>query len=169
MKITLIAACDKNRVIGHSRSNTLPWHLPKDFEHFKETTKDKYVLMGRKNWESIPEKFRPLPNRHNIVITNNPNYEAKGAVVFNKIYEGIEYARSNGESELFIIGGGEIYRQTLHLADSIILSEIHYRFRGDVFFPVFSEQEFKLVHQFYHGVDENNKYSFDISEYQRLK
>ena len=118
----MIAAMSTNRVIGIN--NDLPWHLPDDFKFFQTKTKGHHVLMGRKNYESLPPKFRPLPNRINLIITKNNNYQAENTYIFHSLEKAIEYAEIQGEQELFIIGGGEIYQLALPYADTIYLTEV---------------------------------------------
>ena len=105
--ISLIVALSKNQVIG--KNNKLAWDLPDDMNYFSNMTKNHVVIMGRKNWESIPEKYRPLPNRENIIISRNRNYSTKKATVVNSIEKAIEISRDNTDEEIFIIGGGEIF------------------------------------------------------------
>ena len=134
MKISLIAALAENRVIG--KNNDLPWQLPDDMKYFMETTKGHHCIMGRKNYDSIPAKFRPLTNRENIVVTRQNSFKAPGCTVVNSIEEGIAIARKNNEPETFIIGGAEIYRQSLSFADRLYLTEIRAVIDCDTVFPV---------------------------------
>jgi len=166
MKISLIAAMTQNRVIG--RDNDLPWRLPDDMKYFQDTTKGHVVIMGRKNFDSLPQKFKPLPNRTNIVLTRNSNFKVEGCLIFGELDEAISYAKSINESELFIIGGGEIYKQSLQLADKIYLTEIHHKLAGDTFFPALDNNwiEKSRVH---HGVDSRHTYSFDFVIYETPK
>ncbi len=135
MRVSLIVAVANNGVIG--KDNDLIWHLPKDMKFFKETTLGHHVIMGRKNFESIPEKYRPLPNRTNVVITRQSDYKAEGCVVVNSVEEALEIAEQNGDTEPFIIGGGQIYKIALeqNLVDKIYLTKVHHTFEGDTFFP----------------------------------
>ena len=135
MKVNLIVAVSENGVIG--KDNNLIWHLPKDMNFFKEKTLGHHVIMGRKNFESIPHKFSPLPNRTNIIITRKKNYKADGCVIVNSIEDALDFSRQNGEKETFIIGGGQIYKIALdkNLIDIIYLTKIHHSFNGDTFFP----------------------------------
>ena len=133
MVISLIAALSKNRVIG--KNNDLPWHLPDDMKYFMNTTKAHHVIMGRKNYESIPEKFRPLPNRTNIVVTRQKEYHAPQCILVNKLEDGIALAKNAGEKELFIIGGAELYQQAMPLAERLIVTEIALETEGDAHFP----------------------------------
>jgi len=159
----MIAAMGSNRVIG--KDNDIPWHLPDDFAYFKDTTKNHHVIMGRKNWESLPHRFRPLPNRPNIIITRQSDYQAEGAEVVTSLEDAIQIARNNGESEAFIIGGGEIYRMGLELSDKIYLTEINGAFDGQVTFPELDQNQWKEVEREHHGTDERHDYSFDFVVY----
>jgi dihydrofolate reductase len=163
MIVSMIAAMGSNRVIG--KDNDIPWHLPDDFQFFKETTQGHHVIMGRKNWESLPPKFKPLPNRPNLIVTRQENYMAEGAVIFNSIDEALTYARMANEKEAFIIGGGEIYRQSLSLADKIYLTEIEGAFEGQTTFPKFEKEIWSEVSREHHQIDERHKYAFDFVVY----
>src|SRR6185436_19268746 len=122
MIISLIAAMSKNRVIG--KNNSLPWHLPDDMKYFMQTTKGHYVIMGRRNFDSIPEKFRPLPNRTNVIVTRQENYVAPGCSVVHGIDEALKLAREAREVEAFVIGGADIYRLAWPFANRLYLTEI---------------------------------------------
>ena len=131
--LALIAACARGGVIGIE--NRLPWHLPEDMKFFRETTRGKPVIMGRKTWESLPAAFRPLPGRVNIVVSRNPAFEAPGASVVASLEAAVAAA---GDAETaFVIGGAELYRQALPLADRLVLTEIDQPYEGDAFFPDF--------------------------------
>ncbi|GEC95485.1 dihydrofolate reductase [Zoogloea ramigera] len=131
--LALIAACARGGVIGVE--NRLPWHLPEDMKFFRETTRGKPVIMGRKTWESLPAAFRPLPGRVNIVVSRNPAFEARGASVVASLEAAVAAA---GDAETaFVIGGAELYRQALPLADRLVLTEIDQPYEGDAFFPDF--------------------------------
>jgi|SRR5690554_2508088 len=157
MKISLIAAATENNVIG--KDNDLPWSLPDDMKFFVQTTKGHHILMGRKNFEATKKL---LPNRTNIVITRKEDYTFEGAVILQSIEEGIRYAKENGEQELMIIGGGEIYKQALPLADRIYLTRIHAEIEGDTFFPELDMNDWKIISENKHPVDERHDYSFTI-------
>ena len=147
-QIILIACVASNGVIGRSEadgSGTMPWHLPEDLTHFRELTNGHVVVMGRRTWESLPEKFRPLPNRRNIVITRNPDYVAPGAEVFSAIASA-HRACPNAE-KFFIIGGGELYRAAIADADGLELTEIHQAFEGDTTFPEFQPEDWHQLHR----------------------
>ena len=164
MKVSLIVAVAENGVIG--KDNDLIWHLPKDMRFFKETTMGHHVIMGRKNFESIPERFRPLPNRTNVVITRQSDYQAEGCVVVNSLEAALEVAQHNGDKEPFIIGGGQIYKLALegNLVEKIYLTKVHHSFEGDTFFPELSE-EWKEVNREDHEADEKHACGFSIISY----
>ena len=136
-RICIIAAVAKNRVIG--KDNQLLWHIPEDMKHFRELTRGKPVIMGRKTWESLPERFRPLPGRQNIVVTRNKAYVAEGALLAGSLDEALRI--TGGSTEIFVIGGAEIYRQALLLADTLYLTEIDLSPEGDASFPDISPAE----------------------------
>ncbi|MEP5610621.1 MAG: dihydrofolate reductase [Cyclobacteriaceae bacterium] len=163
MKISMIAAMGSNRVIG--KDNDIPWHLPDDFKYFKETTERHHVIMGRKNWESLPPKFRPLPNRPNLLITRQQDYIANGAAIFQSLQQALSFAKDSNETEAFIIGGGEIYRMGLSFADKIYLTEINGGFEGQTTFPEFDTNEWVEVSREHHDTDDRHEYSFDFVEY----
>lgn len=129
--LALIAAMANQRIIG--RDNTLPWHLPEDLKHFKATTLGKPVIMGRKTWESLG---RPLPGRRNIVVSRNAGYQPAGGELAGSLTEAI--ARTAADAEVFVIGGAELYRQALPLAQRLYLTEIAADYAGDAAFPEFS-------------------------------
>lgn len=129
--ISLIAAIAENNVIGHG--NTIPWRVPEDMKRFKEATMGKTVLMGRKTWESLPEKFRPLPGRKNVVVTRQENFSfPEGVFHFARLEDAL---RACADEEVMVIGGAEIYRQTLQLASCLLITRIHQTVAGDAFFP----------------------------------
>jgi len=165
MTISLIAALTRNRVIG--RDNGLPWHLPDDMKYFMQTTKGHHVVMGRKNYESIPEKFRPLPNRTNLVVTRQQGLLLPKCTVTNSVEDAVEIARKAGETELFIIGGAAIYDLGLPMADRLYLTEIDTTLEGDTLFPAFARPEWKEISRRHHAADERHAYPFDFVIYQR--
>lgn len=164
--ISIIVAVANNNVIG--KDNSLIWHLPADMKFFKEKTSGHCIITGRKNYESIPEKFRPLPNRTNIVITRQKNYVAPGAIVVDSIEQAIEKAVATGDSEIFIIGGAEIYKQCMHLAKRIYLTQIHHTFEGDAFFPELNLNEWKETAKTEGSVDDKNKYPHTFHTYEKI-
>ncbi|MAZ49716.1 MAG: diacylglycerol kinase [Halobacteriovoraceae bacterium] len=139
MNISLIAAMGKNRVIG--KDNKMMWHLPLEFKHFKELTTGHCIVLGRKNYESIG---RLLPNRTNIIVTRNKDYHVEGAIIVNSLEAAIDYAKTHDEKELFITGGGEIYRQALLKAKKIYLTEVDFDEPGDVYFPQIDETQYSI-------------------------
>jgi dihydrofolate reductase len=168
MNISIIAAVGKNFEIG--KNNDLIWHLPKDMAFFTESTTGHHVIMGRRNYDSIPLKYRPLKNRPNVIVTRQAGFEAADCVVVNTIEEGIEWARRHGETECFIIGGGQIYKETLEkgLADRMYLTHIHEAFDADTFFPTFDASQWTKAILLTHQKDEKNKYDFDVVRYDRM-
>ena len=135
MALNLIFARARNGVIGHN--NTLPWHLPEDLAHFKHTTLGQPVVMGRKTWESLPPKFRPLPGRTNIVVTRQKGWHAEGAVVAHSIKEAVQ--QCNADAQVWVIGGAEVYAQAMPLATRAVVTEIDADFEGDAFAPTFDD------------------------------
>jgi dihydrofolate reductase len=140
---SIIVAIGKNRELG--LNGKLLWHIPEDMKHFKEITTGHPVIMGRKTWESLPERFRPLPGRTNIVVTRQEGYEAVGALVVSSL-EGARAkgARSPGSEEIFIIGGGELYREALPLADRLYLTLVDDTKEADTYFPHYTDK-FKII------------------------
>jgi len=165
MHISIIAAVSKNGVIG--KANDLPWRLPDDMKYFMQTTQGHHVIMGRKNYESLPEKFRPLPNRTNIVITRQANFHATGCSVLHNLDDGIQMAKANLEEELFIIGGAEIYKAALAKTDTLYLTEIDAEVDGDVLFPSWNKDEWKEISRQHHEADSKHKFAFDFVVYKR--
>lgn len=160
LTLTLIAAVANNRVIG--QNNALPWHLPEDMKHFKETTHGAPVIMGRKTWESLPEKFRPLPGRANIVISRNPHYKAPGATLANSLDAALNTC--NTATEAFVIGGEELYRQAIDQADRLILTEIALTVNGDAHFPVIAAGNWHETSRQSHLSSSGIPYAFVIYE-----
>jgi dihydrofolate reductase len=158
--VSLIVAVAENGVIGGN--NMLVWHLPADMKFFKDTTMGHCVISGRKNYESIPEKFRPLVNRTNIVITRQSDYNAPGAVVVNSVEAALEKARETGDKEIFIIGGAEIFSQSMRYADRIYLTRIHHSFEGDVYFQEPDPEIWAETSRRQGITDEKNKYAHDF-------
>ncbi len=165
MNLSIIVATDENFLIGNN--NTLPWHLPADMKFFKEKTTGHCVITGRKNYESIPEKFRPLPNRTNIIISRQLNYKAQGAMVVSIPEEALQKAKEKNDDEVFIIGGGEIFKMFLPMVNKIYLTMIHHKFTGNVFFPEINFSEWLLLKKESFEPDEKNKFPFSINELTR--
>lgn len=163
--ISIIVAISENNAIG--KDNKLLWHMPADMKFFKEKTTEHCVITGRKNYESIPEKFRPLPNRTNIVVTRNKNHQAPGAIVVGSVEEAIEKAKQTSDTEIFIIGGAEIYKQSLHLCDKLYITNIHHSFEADTFFPEWNTNEWELMYKTDFSADAKNPYDYSFCEYVR--
>jgi dihydrofolate reductase len=161
-RISLIAAMSENRVIGIN--NKLPWHLPADLRHFRRLTTGHPVIMGRRNYESIG---KPLPDRTNIVVTRNPDYRAAGCLVTHSLDDAMNSA--GNDSEIFIIGGAEIYRQAFDRANRIFITLIHARIEGDTYFPEFEGPPWREISRERHERDENNPYSFSFLIYERSR
>ena len=136
MKLHLIFARAANGVIG--KHNTLPWHLPEDMAHFKQTTLGCPVIMGRKTWDSLPPRFRPLPGRLNVVVTRQSDWQAEGALRAHSLPEACTLCPES--SDAWVIGGAELYAQALPLASSAVVTEIDAPFEGDAFAPQFGPE-----------------------------
>lgn len=162
--LSIIVAVAENGVIG--KNNELPWRLPRETAFFKETTMGHHMVTGRKNYESIG---RPLPGRTMIIATRDSEFTAPGSLLADSIEEAIQLAMELEKEEVFIIGGGEIYRQTLHLVDRLYITKIHESFDGDVFFPQINESQWKEVRSQLILADEKHKYSFTFYVYERIK
>ena len=166
MEVSLIVAVSKNGVIG--KNNDLIWHLPKDMKFFKDTTLGHHVIMGRKNFESIPHKYSPLPNRTNVVITRQTDYKAKGCITVNSLEDALKVSEKNKETEAFIIGGGQIYKMALEkkLVNKIYLTEIMHSFDGDTFFPKLGN-EWKEVERIDCKADEKHAYNYSFLTFEK--
>tara|TARA_B100000768_G_scaffold143849_1_gene136161 strand:+ start:922 stop:1431 length:510 start_codon:yes stop_codon:yes gene_type:complete len=168
MIISIIVAISKNQVIG--KNNQLIWHLPKDMKFFMDTTMNTVVIMGRKNYESIPKKYRPLKNRKNIIITRNKLYEAEGCIVVNSIDESLNFLNNVEKKEVFVIGGGEIYKKFLEkgLIDRMYVTHIDEYFDGDTFFPKINYDFWKSSEILNHRKDEINPHDFKVTVYDKI-
>jgi dihydrofolate reductase len=167
MKVSIIVAIAHDNVIG--KNNDLVWHLPKDMKFFMDSTLNHYVIMGRRNYDSIPKKYRPLKNRTNVVVTRNTAFQAPDCVVVSSIQEGIDTAQENGDKECFIIGGGQIYKESLemNIIDKMYITHIDQEFEGDTFFPQFNKEDWNLRVLMEHQKDEKNTHDFIIVEYTK--
>lgn len=159
-EVVIIVALTQNRVIG--RDNAMPWRLKADLARFKALTLAHPILMGRKTWESLG---RPLPGRRNLVVTRDPDYRAPGAETFPGIESAL--AAAGAGERIFIIGGADIYRQSLALADRLLLTEIHAEIDGDAHFPALDPAQFIEVSRLPHKADADNDHDFDFVEYRR--
>ncbi len=156
--ITLIAAASENNALG--KDNQLVWHLPNDFKRFKQITSGHYIIMGRKTFESFP---KPLPNRTHIIITRQKNYKVEGCHVVNSIEKAIEI--SPKDEEVFIIGGAEIYNQSIDFADKIELTRVHATFDADAYFPEINLNHWKLIFEEHHAKDEKHNFDFTFQTF----
>ena len=140
--ISILVAMAKNRVIG--RNNALPWRLPPDLKRFKELTMGHHIVMGRKTYESIG---RPLPGRTSVIITRQPDYQVPGTIVVASIDQALKVCSAGKEvdQEIFVIGGAQIYRQSLGLCQRIYITEIQQEFDGDTLFPELNQQEWREI------------------------
>lgn len=162
----MIAAVAENGVIG--KDNGLVWNLPNDMQYFVEKTKDCHVIMGRRNFESIPEKFRPLPNRPNIILSHNTEYHATGCTTVTDLASALEIAKDGQETEVFIIGGAQIYKMGLEHADRMYITEVKASFEGDTFFPKFDKSIWKETSRTSHAKDERHDFAFDFVIYEKV-
>ncbi len=158
--ISLIVAMGSNNAIG--KDGQLLWLLPEDLRYFKKVTEGKNVLMGRKTWESIPDKFRPLAKRKNIVISRNLTFVAEGAICVNSMQEALQQTDSE---EVFIIGGGKIYQESLPFADKLYVTQVFMPFKADTFFPVFTKDDWEEIERQKQQEEHALRYEFVV--YQR--
>ena len=159
--LTIIAAASENNALG--KDNQLLWHLPEDFKRFKTLTSGHYIIMGRKTFESFP---KPLPNRTHVIITRQSDYIApEGCIVVSSLEEAIEACPKN--EDVFIIGGGEIYKQSIDMADKVELTRVHTSVEADTFFPEIDTNIWKLVFEEFHPKDEKHGFDFTFLTYVR--
>ncbi|PHV11962.1 dihydrofolate reductase [Chitinimonas sp. BJB300] len=156
--LSLIAALARNRTVGIE--NRLPWHLSEDLKYFKATTSGHPIIMGRKTYDSIG---RPLPGRHNIVVTRNPAWRVDGVTITHSIKDAI--AAADPTQEVFLIGGASLYAEALPLADRLYLTEIEADVEGDAFFPTWSREQFKEVRRERHQSD---AFAYSFVMYERI-
>lgn len=158
--LTIIAATGENNELG--KDNALVWHLPDDFRRFKKLTTGHHIIMGRKTFDTFPQ---PLPDRTHVVITRKENFKKEGIVSVHSLERAIDF--SKGDSQPFIIGGGEIYKMGMDMADRIELTRVHGSFAADTYFPEIDENVWVLENETFHEADENHKYSFTYLTYSR--
>lgn len=162
--ISIIVAISENNAIG--KQGGLLCHLPEDLKHFKMITTGHPVLMGERTYLSLP--VRPLPNRRNIVLTDNPDFQAEGVEIVHSIPEA--QALTQGNEEFFVIGGGMVYRQFFPLADKLYITLIHNAWvDADTFFPEIKASEWKKISEENHLADDKNPYDYTFTEYLRFK
>ena len=168
MKVSLVVAMDLERGIG--KNNDLMWHLPADMQFFKETTLNNIVVTGRKNYESIPERFRPLANRENAILTRNPTYKPVNCEIFHSLESCLEHYKQETERTVYIIGGGQLFEEAIekNVVDEMYITFVDHVFDADVFFPAidFSKWKEEVIHQ--HEVDAKNAYNFTVKKFTKL-
>jgi len=157
-----IVAASENNVIGSM--NNLPWTLPNDFKYFKNKTWGMPVIMGRKSYESLKKS---LPGRINIVVTNKKDWHPADVYVANNIDDAIEKAKESDAKEIFIIGGGEIFRQTIGMVSRIYLTRVHATIEGDTFYPEINKDQWKLVSEQAFPADDKNNYAYTFEVWER--
>jgi len=162
LRISLVVAVSRNRVIG--RDNQLPWRLPADLAFFKRVTMGHPVIMGRRTWESLK---KPLPGRENIVVTRNKGYEAPGSAVANSLEAAL--ALCADEPIVFVIGGSQLFAESLPIADRIYLTEVDAVVEGDIFLPEFDRSQWTETPIEYHAVDERHALPFRIVQLDRRR
>lgn len=163
MILSLIVAAAENNVIG--KNNDLPWRLPSDMKYFKNTTWGMPVIMGRKTFESM--KNEPLPGRLNIVITRQTDWRPAGAIVVNNLEEAMVAAKDADCKEVFVIGGGEIFKHAIESAGRIYMTRVHTIIDGDVLFPAINEKEWKRVSKRDCFADAKHQYNYSFEVWER--
>lgn len=164
--VKLIVAIASNNVIG--KNNDLIWHLPADMRFFTQTTKGNVVIMGRRNWNSIPDKYRPLPGRLNIVVSRDTSFQDEGCEVYDSIESAIA-AHSMDECDTYIIGGGQVYAYCLEkdLVDEMLISKVDQDFDGDTFFPDIDLDNWNKESILKYQKDDQNPHSFEVWRYTK--
>jgi dihydrofolate reductase len=156
VKLALIVAVARDGVIG--RDNAIPWNLPEDARRFRAVTMGHPVVMGRRTWDSLPERFRPLPGRRNVVVTRNPEWSADGADRAGSLDEAL--ALLEGAPQAFVIGGAELYAEALARADELVVTEIDAEVEGDVYFPPWDRSEFRETFREAHVSEDGVAFAF---------
>lgn len=160
----IVVAADEDNAIG--KDNQLLWHLPRDLKFFKKITTGHTVIMGRKTYDSVG---KPLPNRRNIVISRQLGLEIPGCEVVASVAEAMHLvAEQEVDRDAYIVGGAEVFRQTLSLSDRIYLTRVHHRFDADTYFPKLDVSAWKLISREDHPQDEKHKYAFSFLVYERV-
>ena len=160
--IIMIAAVAENNALG--KNNDLLWHLPNDFKRFKEITSGHHIIMGRKTFESFP---KPLPNRTHVIITRQNNFEHEGCIVVQNIEKSLSVCPIN--ENLYIIGGGEIYQQSISFANQLDITRVHHSFDADVYFPEIDPEIWELTSETYHSKDERHLFDYTFQTFVRKK
>lgn len=169
MEVTIIAAVAENLAIG--KDNDLLWHLPTDMKFFKETTKGHFVIMGRKNYNSIPEKYRPLPKRTNIVVSRRTDLTINSVQIFSSIEKALTFAKLEKQKEVFIIGGGQVYNYALDndLITRMLITHVNAEYEADVFFPKINEGDWNTKLILDHPKNDKDPLDFTIVEYRKAR
>lgn len=162
MTISLIVAAAENNAIG--KDNQLLWHLPNDLKFFKNTTWGMPVIMGRKTFEAVN---KPLPGRINIVITRQAEWKAEGTITATDLNDALQKAKATNCNEIFVIGGGEIYKQSLEIADKIYITRVHAVLDGDTFFPVIDETKWQQTSLQEFAADEKHQYAYSFQTWEK--
>jgi dihydrofolate reductase len=160
--VIMIAAVAENNALG--KNNDLLWHLPNDFKRFKEITSGHHIIMGRKTFESFP---KPLPNRTHVIITRQNDFEYEGCVVVQNIEKALSVCPIN--ENLYIIGGGEIYQQSISFADQLDITRVHHSFDADVYFPEIDPEIWELTSETFHQKDERHLFDYTFQTFVRKK
>ncbi len=156
MLISFVVAMDENRLIG--ADNQLPWRLPDDMRWFRQQTMGKPIIMGRKTYESIPSKFRPLSGRHNIILTHDLTYHAPGCTIVHSIETALEAAEN--VEEIIVGGGATLYEQFWPYVNRLYLTRVNGRFQGNIHFPKFEQSLWEIIYQQEHAADDQHQTSF---------
>ena len=160
--VIIIAAVAENNALG--KNNDLLWHLPNDFKRFKEITSGHHIIMGRKTFESFP---KPLPNRTHVIITRQNDFEHEGCIVVQNIEKALSVCPIN--ENLYIIGGGEIYQQSISFADQLDITRVHHSFDADVYFPEIDPEIWELTSETFHQKDERHLFDYTFQTFVRKK
>ena len=160
--VIMIAALAENNALG--KNNDLLWHLPNDFKRFKEITSGHHIIMGRKTFESFP---KPLPNRTHVIITRQNDFEHEGCIVVQNIEKALSVCPIN--ENLYIIGGGEIYQQSISFADQLDITRVHHSFDADVYFPEIDPEIWELTSETFHQKDERHLFDYTFQTFVRKK
>ncbi len=162
MIVSAIVAVAENHVIGYN--NRIPWHLPADLKFFKRTTLHHHIIMGRKTFLSIG---KPLPQRTNIIVTSNPAFSAAGIWIAHSIAQALNMAKAHGETEAFIIGGSQIFQQSMHWWHRLYLTEVKANPQGDIWLPPIDFSQWHLIQSEAHKADEKNQYDYCFKIFER--
>ena len=164
VRVGLVVAASTNNVIG--KNNQLLWHLPNDLKFFKNTTWGMPVIMGRKTFEAVN---KPLPGRFNIVITRQADWKAEGTIAATDLNDALQKAAATNCNEIFVIGGGDIYKQSMELADKIYITRVHATLDGDTFFPAIDETIWQLITNQDFGADEKHAFAYSFQTWERIQ